>query len=358
MLTVGVEEEFLLLDPEGAVRPVAADVVGALDDSRVKPELMTFQVETNSGVWTDLADLDRELRDLRSRVAGACRDLGVRLVAAGAPLMDDPGVELVTDAPRYRGLAAQHPEATAAAGTCACQVHVGLPDRDLAVQVLARLRTWLPTIFALGTNSPVAAGRDTGWQSTRYARQLLWPTFAPPEPWADAAAYDAAVAALVASGTAYDERSVYYLARLSPRYPTIEIRIADTCLAVDDAVLLAGVCRALVTVLVADVEQGRPAVKVSGTALRTALLAVAVDGRPPSSGPDEVTRAVVAARLLRTILPGTPDCDDADVLLCGLERLHREGTGADRQRRLLATHREPRAFVDVLASATAGEETT
>lgn len=358
MLTVGVEEEFLLLDPEGAVRPVAADVIRALDDPRVKPELMTFQVETNSGVWTDLADLDRELRDLRIRVAGACRDLGVRLVAAGAPLMDDPGVEFVTDAPRYRGLAAQHPEATAAAGTCACQVHVGLPDRDLAVHVLARLRTWLPTLFALATNSPVADGRDTGWQSTRYARQLLWPTFAPPEPWADAVAYDDAVAALIASGTAYDERSVYHLARLSPRYPTIEIRVADTCLAVDDAVLLAGVCRALVTVLAADVERGRPALKVSGTALRTALLAVAVDGRPPSSGPDEVTRAVVAARLLRTILPGTTDCDDADVLLCGLERLHREGTGADRQRRLLAMHRAPPAFVDVLASATAGEEAT
>lgn len=356
MLTVGVEEEFLLVAPDGSVVPAAADVIRAVDDPRVKPELMTYQIETSTGVCTDLATLGLELIELRRRVAAACDELGVNLVAAGAPLVGDPGLEFVTDAPRYRGLAETFPGAAARAGTCACQIHVGVPDRHLAVRVLTRLRRWLPTIFSLGTNSPVAGGVDTGWSSTRYGRQLRWPTFGAPEAWASAADYDEAVEELVRSRAAYDVRSVYFLARLSPRYPTIEIRVADTCLDVADAVLLAGVCRALVTVLVTDEQHGRSDLPISSSALRAALLAVAVDGQPPTSGADEVTRVVRAARLLRTILPGTSDAAEADVVLAGLERIHRVGTGAERQRRLVTGAPELARFVAALATATLADE--
>lgn len=358
MLTVGVEEEFLLLDPAGAVVAAATDVVRDVADDRVKPELMTYQVETATDVCTDLTALASELADLRRRVASACDAVGVRLAALGVPPVGEPGLEFVTDSPRYRDLATRFPDAAAVAGTCACQIHVGVPDRDLAVRVLARLRRWLPTLFSLGTNSPVSGGRDTGWSSTRYVRQLSWPTFGPPGSWTSTDAYDASVAELVDHGDALDLRSVYHLARLSPRYPTIEIRVADTCLDTADTAMLAGICRALVTVLASDIEAGRPDLPVSDPALRSALLAVAVHGRPPTTGPEEVTRAVVVTRLLRTILPGIGSSAETDLVVAGLERVHRCGTGAQRQRRLLASTGDYSRFVDAVTAATIGDGAT
>lgn len=361
MLTVGVEEELLLLDPEGAVLPVAPDVVRLVGDERVGPELMTYQVESSSSVCHDLGELGRELTDLRRRVADAAASHGALVVASGVAPMDRPGLEFLSDGPRYHQLAARFPAALASSGTCACHVHVGVPDRGLAVLVLGRLRAWLPALLALGTNSPMSGGRDTGWSSTRYRRQLRWPTFVAARPWSSEAAYDGAVRALLRRGRAFDERSVYFLARLSPRYPTIEIRVADTCLDAADAVLLAGVSRALVATLADDVRLGRPALEVTDPDLRDDLLRVAVHGAPfllPSpvlAGPEAATRAFLVERLLHKILPRLRADGDGDVVLAGLERLARLGTGAQRQRRLARAATTPRQLVSALAAATVSE---
>ena len=342
MLTVGVEEEFLLLDPDGGALPVAPELLRRADDDGLKPELMTYQVESASGVCVDLGELGRQLTHLRRRAAEAATRAGARLVAAGVTPFDNPGLELLTESARYRGLARRFPAALTSSGTCACQVHVGVSDRDLAVQVLGRLRPWLPSLLALGTNSPLSSGRDSGWSSTRYRRQLRWPTFAAPGSWPTAAAYDAAVRTSLARGKAFDGRSVYYLARLSPRYPTIEIRVADTCLDAADTVLLAGVSRALVAALVQDVRLGRPALPVADAQLRAELLRVALHG---------TSSARPSAVLLRKIRPELEAAGDADLVVAGLERLARIGTGAHRQRRLMAAARTPRAFVSAMTAA-------
>jgi carboxylate-amine ligase len=363
MLTVGVEEEFLLLDPDGASVPVAPDVLRRVDDPRVKHELMTYQVESASDVCLDLETLGRQLTDLRRRVADAAESIGVRLVTAGVAPCDRPGLEFLTESPRYRGLAARFPSALATSGTCACHIHVGVPDRELAVQVLGRLRAWLPSLFALGTNSPLSGGRDTGWSSTRYRRQLRWPTFAAPVSWPTAAAYDQAIRSTLRNGTAFDARSVYYLARLSPRYPTIEIRVADTCLDASDAVLLAGVSRALVTSLVDDVRLGRPPLEIADPQLRVELLQVALHGPsaappPESSAPSADARPALLEPLLRKVLPVLRSSGDADVVTAGVERVARLGTGAQRQRRFMADAASPRHFVSAMAAAAVSESST
>ena len=115
-------------------------------------------------------------------------------------------------------------------------MHVGVPSREAGVQVLARLRPWLAPLLAVSANSPIAGGHDTRWASWRYPIWSRWPTALPPAAWPDAAAYDAAVRRLIGQGAALDERSVYFLARLSPRYPTVEVRVADVCLNAGTAV--------------------------------------------------------------------------------------------------------------------------
>ena len=122
-----------------------------------------------------------------------------------------PGLAAVTGQPRYRELARWYGPVVAQAGICACHVHVGVPSRDLGVQVLARLRPRLAPLLAITANSPIAAGHDTGWASWRYAIQSRWPTATPPAAWPDAAAYDTAIRRLIGRGAALDERSVYFL---------------------------------------------------------------------------------------------------------------------------------------------------
>ncbi|TQM62886.1 carboxylate-amine ligase [Humibacillus xanthopallidus] len=364
MRTVGVEEEFLLLWPDGTLAPAAPDVLRLVGDSarpgQVKPELMTFQIETASTVSRDLTQLQVELAGLREMAGEAAQSLGVSVVASGVSPFAHAGLTMLTDAPRYQRLAARFPTATAVAGgTCACHVHVGIDDRDLGVQVLARLRRWLPTLLAISGNSPFANGADIGWDSLRYGRQLTWPTFRSPPVLRTADSYDRIVTALCRTGAVLDPRNVYFLARLSPRYPTLEVRIADTCLTTRDAVLLAALVRALVTRLADDVRFDRPSVAppAATDSLGQQLLTAAHHGVSStlSKHRPAPTRATVAApmsRLVDAVLPALETAGDAKPVLALLEERRRIGTGAQRQRNLWggATSRE--AFVSALADAT------
>ena len=181
-ITLGVEEEFVLLDPStGATVPAGPDLVRMLGgEPGVQQELMRFQVETGTRVCTGLDDLGRELIRLRRLAAAAAAHLGCRLVASGVAPYPTPGLAALTCQPRYQELARRYGPVVAEAGTCACHVHVGVPSRDLGVQVLARLRPWLAPLLAVTANSPIADGHDTGWASWRYTIQSRWPTAVPP----------------------------------------------------------------------------------------------------------------------------------------------------------------------------------
>ena len=221
VITLGVEEEFVLLDPStGATVLAGPELVRMLGgEPGVQQELMRFQVETGTGVCTSLDELGRELIRLRRLAAAAAARLGCRLVASGVAPYRTPGLAAMTGQPRYQELARRYGPVVAEAGTCACHVHIGVPSRDLGVQVLARLRPWLAPLLAVTANSPIAGGHDTGWASWRYVIQSRWPTAVPPAVWPDAAAYDTAVRRLIGRGAALDERSVYFLARLSRATP-------------------------------------------------------------------------------------------------------------------------------------------
>ena len=357
-VTLGVEEEFVLLDPAtGAAVPAGPELVRMLGgEPGVQPELMRFQVETATGVCTSLDGLGRELIRLRRLAAAAAARLGCRLVASGVAPYGTPGLAAVTPQPRYQELARRYGAVVAQAGTCACHVHVGVPTRDLGVQVLARLRPWLAPLLAVAANSPIAAGHDTGWASWRHVIQSRWPTATPPAVWPDAAAYDAAVRRLIGQGAALDERNVYFLARLSPRYPTVEVRVADVCLDAGTAVLLAGLTRALVATALAEACRGAPAAAPPARQVTAALAAAARHGLA-GPGADPVTgqpadTAALRARLLDHVRPALSDHGDTETITRLLGRLEDRGTGADRQRALFTSGLSTPAVITALARAT------
>ena len=358
VITVGVEEEFVLLDPgTGGVVLAGPELVRMLGgEPGVRQELMRFQVETGTGVCTSLDEVGGELIRLRRLAAAAAARLGCRLVASGVAPYRTPGLAAVTPQPRYQELARRYGPVVAEAGTCACHVHVGVPSRDLGVQVLARLRPWLAPLLAVTANSPIAGGHDTGWASWRYAIQSRWPTATPPAVWPDAAAYDTAVRRLIRSGAALDERSVYFFARLSPRYPTIEVRIADVCLEAGTAVLLAGLTRALVATALAEARRGTPAPAAPARQVAAALAAAARHGLA-GPGTDPVTGQAADApalrsRLLEHVHPALRGHGDTQTVTRLLRRLDDRGTGADRQRALFTHAASTPAFITALAHAT------
>ncbi|MET9250626.1 YbdK family carboxylate-amine ligase [Nonomuraea sp. NPDC003709] len=351
MLTVGVEEEFLLLDHAEGGPALAAPAVLALlgGDPHVKAEAMRYQLETVTGVCTDLAQVAEELSRHRTLAARAARERGCHLVACGIPPRNMPGLSALTADDRYRALAARHGALVAGSGTCGCHVHVGISSRELGVQILTRLRPYLATLLALSANSPIAGGGDTGWASRRYRQWSRWPTAAPPLAWRSAADYDATVCHLIRRGRALDERSVYFHARLSPRYPTVELRVMDTCLSVEDTVLLAAMARALVALAIADMTRNVPIKALSDRQIVAELAAAARLGLDAPALDPYTSRALTHRDLLELLLPRLPEPEPIALLL---HRLARRGTGAARQRTMWSQAGSPRRFAQLLADAT------
>jgi len=357
VLSIGVEEEFLLVAPDGSVAPVAQEVarLAGMPDA-VKPEFMAYQLETATGVCGTTEQLRGELTRLRQAAADSAGQLGASLLAIGMPPFRSAAIDQLSPDIRYSHLAT-FPNAIAAGGACACQVHVGLADRDLGVQVLARLRPWLPALLALTANSPIVDGADTGWSSYRYRALRHWPTFRLPGVWSDAEMYDRVVDGLIASGAAISPRGVYFLARLSARYPTIEIRVADTCLNLEDAVLLAAITRGLVAALIDDIRYRRKTRSATTARVEASLLATAQHGIAAGHTTPEARQHAFRSlrlRLLAKIGPHLELFGDLDEVVGGLRRIAEGGTGADRQRLLWSRAAGREDFIGAVAEAARG----
>jgi carboxylate-amine ligase len=361
-LTLGVEEEFLLLDPEtGENTSVSAAVLAALPAGLKEHSRMEFRhsmVEMVTPVCTGLAEVRDHLSRARRAAADAASAAGASLVAVGATPVGDPR-STVTANPRYQAIARHYGPIVQDPAVCGCHVHVGVPDRDLAIQVCNHLRTWLPTLQALSVNSPFHAGADTGHASWRSMQLDRWPSLGPSPYFATADDYDRTVGLLVASGAMLDESLVLWHARPSSTYPTVEVRVADVAPTVDDAVLLAGLVRALVATALDDIADGRAAPPVPDALVAAAHWNAAHSGLSGTLIDLRQRRARPAwdlvDDLLATVRRALVRQDDLPVVLAGLARLREEGTGADRQRRIHDRTGDVRAVLAELARVTVSD---
>jgi carboxylate-amine ligase len=359
--TLGVEEEFTLLDPAtGAVVPRAAEVIRDCQDAAgVVAESMTYMVETRTPVCRTLRDVQRSLRTKRRTVADVARGHGALIVASGLAPFGLPDPATVTDEPRYRELLRRFPLAMSTNGTCGCHVHVAVPTRQLGVEALLRLRRWLPALIALTANSPIWQGRDTGWASQRLVFASRWPTVVPAPPVWSVKEYDNLLEVAVSTGHALDARSVYFLARLSPRYPTIEVRAADVSLTADETLCYAGLVRALVTKAVDKARRCRPVAFDPQAVLRESCRSAAHAGLSGTlTDPQTVERVEswrLVDRLVEQVRPQLRANGDEALVVPMLGRLRVLGGGADRQRQLFTAARSPTDFVTALAETTTAD---
>ncbi|WP_412517786.1 glutamate--cysteine ligase [Actinomadura madurae] len=360
--SLGVEEEFLLVDAEsGECVGRAEEVLRAAGPHRwagtggsFQGELLASQVEATTGVCHDLAGLRAQLRYGRARLAEAARECGALLVSAGTPVLGGPAPPIARGE-RFGAIVAAYGEVVRDYQACGCHVHVGVPDRDTAVAVVNHLRPWLPVLMALSVNSAFDRGRAAGYPGRRQVEMSRFPGAGVP-PWsASAAEYDARVAALVEAGALVDAAMTFWLARPSPRWPTVEVRAADAAATADEALLQAALVRGLVGAALDDLAQGREAPRADGQVCAAALWNASRHGMDGPMVDPVAGRSVPAWRRVDDLVaragPALARSGDLDTVLALVEGVRRAGTGAERQRRA-ARRGGPRAVVEMLARQT------
>ncbi len=351
--TVGVEEELLLVAPEtgrpvsvsGAVLAQAAGTlghdpfakVGVVPRGAVEAEFQQQQLEIHTSPVDDLETLDAELRHWRGRAIDLAAHVGAGVAAiATSPMSFEPRA---VPSPRYLrlrdhlGMTARHHL------TCACHVHVNIESDEEGVGVLDRVRVWLPVLLAISANSPYWQGEDSSYASYRVQALSSWPSFGPPERYGTAAEYHRLVKVMVDSGVLLDEAMVYWDARLSARFPTVEIRSPDVCLDVADTVFVAALCRALVETEAGAWRRGETAPDVPVSLLRLATWQAARYGvEGDLLDPVTLRRAPaleIVSALVSHVAQSVHDNGDSCIVRQGVERLRTRGSGATRQRRTM-----------------------
>jgi carboxylate-amine ligase len=342
--TMGVEEEFLLVNPRTGHASACAELVvdrsahhGPLPDgASVHRELRLTQIEGATGVCTTAGEVREQLTVARRVLAGAAAAEDCALLATGTPIGPGPAAPPPASSGRYADIDAAYGALVADYEACGCHVHVGVPDRDTAVAVVNHLGRRLPTLLALSANSPFDHGRDTGYHSWRMVLQSRFPGSGVAPHLTGYDDYRRAVDTLVECGALVDPDQTFWLARPSGRFPTVEFRVADTALTVDHAVLQALLSRALVQRALADLRQGREAEPLSPQVTAAAVWAAARHGLTDRLvDPAEETRrpawSLVDELLAhaRPALEESGDLAEAEALLAAVRA---DGTGAEQLR--------------------------
>jgi len=361
MTTIGVEEEYILVDaatrrlsPYGEKVRTAAGLEPFVTPDEIQLELLQAQVEVATPVCGTLQEVGGHLLRLRHAVARAAEMYGCRILASGtAPMVHDAPVP-VTDKARYRAMRLQAPQLVAEQMVNGMHVHVAVPGRRVGVEVLNRLRPWLPTLTAMGANSPLWDGHDTGFASWRTIVFDRWPVSGLPPRFTDDTDYDQRVGRLLSTGVIADSGQLYWQVRLCERHPTVEIRCLDVQMRADGAVMFAGVVRALVETALHEAATGRTVPDTSPELLKAAMWQAARHGLSQElidPGGRRCPARDVVYQLLEHISPALEDAGDTREVAALLDHRLRHGTGVDLQRRALAQGGVD-AVIDMIAEAT------
>lgn len=365
--SIGVEEELLLVDArswrptavvewvlEASARmtgPIPLPAADAPPPTHLTREAKQEQVEIVSSPSTTLEGVAGALATGRSLADRAAQSVGARAVALGTSLL--PAATHVARGDRYAEMEQRFGLTMREQLTCGLHVHVAVADDEEGVAVLDRIRSWLPVLLALSSNSPIWKGRDSGYASYRHQAMGRWPSSGPTEIFGSAAAYHRAIDDMVASDVLLDGGMVYLDARLSERYPTVEIRVADACTELEHAVAIAGLARALVQTAADEWRRGSPPAPVSTTQLRLAMWTASRFGTGGNLLDPRLAMPIPAGSAIEMLLAHVGDAlnaaGDLDRVSRAVDDILRAGTGADRQR--LTLQRTERAAAVVADAA-------
>jgi carboxylate-amine ligase len=360
--TLGVEEEYMLLDGESFdlvqhIDTVLAAVAGNELETRINPELMQSVLEVATPVCHTAADVAAQLRQLRSYVCEVARERGMRVGSAGTHPFSLFERQRITAKDRYRALVDQLQYIARRELIFGMHVHVAVDDPEKAIQVVNGLIPHLAELVALSASSPFWRGESTGLHSSRHMVFAAFPRSGPPPRFRDYADYAEVVGQLERTGCIADYTHIWWDIRLHPRLGTIEIRICDAVTRLDDVVAITAYCQALVKHYSERFDAGEEipsfhrilTTENKWLAARYGLEAPVMDLQTGRRNRMPVAQAI--RRTLRTIEPHARELG-SDAELAGIEGILRRGSSADGQLRVFNANRDIVEVVREIATQT------
>ncbi len=360
--TLGVEEEYMLLDAETFdlvqhIDTVLAAVSGHELEPRINPELMQSVLEVATPVCHTPSDVAEQLRILRGFVCEVARERGMRVGSAGTHPFSLFERQRITAKDRYRALVDQLQYIARRELIFGMHVHVAVDDPEKAIQVVNALIAHLPELVALSASSPFWRGEATGLRSSRHMVFAAFPRSGPPPRFRDYADYAEVVGQLERTGCIADYTHIWWNIRLHPRLGTIEIRICDAVTRLDDVIAITALCQALVKHYSERFDAGEHipsyhrilTTENKWLAARYGLDAPLMDLQTGKRNRMPVTQMI--KRTVRLVEPHARELGSEEEL-AGVEEIVRRGNSADHQLRVFNANRDIVEVVREIATQT------
>ena len=247
--TIGVEEEYQIIDAESRdlVSHVSKIIEGgkATLEEHLKHEMHESVIEMETGICQNIKQAKEELYSLRSRLIAISHEQGLRVSGGGTHPFSHWKSSKITAADRYDKIVDDMGDVARGNLIFGLHVHVGIPNREEGIRIQNVMRYFLPHIYALSTNSPFWIGRKTGFKSYRQEIFVKFPRTGIPSYFNSVAEFDEYIKVLIKTGTIDNAKIIWWDLRVHPFYPTIEFRICDMPLRIDETVCLAAIMQAL-----------------------------------------------------------------------------------------------------------------
>ncbi len=251
--TIGIEEEFQMVNRQtGQLCPRIHTILEkghSIFGEQIKAEMLQSMVEINSDIMPDIPTARQEMRILRAKLARLLGEEGLALISAGthpAALWQN---ECISQYVRYAELEDEYQDVSRSVLIFGLHVHIGVENQEVAVILMNQVRSWLPHLLAISTNSPFWAGRYTGLKSYRSVVWKPFPRSGVPEVFPSWSDFDNYVQALIKTGCIDNGKRIWWDIRPHPFFSTIEFRICDMPATLDDTIALAALCQALIAKL-------------------------------------------------------------------------------------------------------------
>jgi carboxylate-amine ligase len=357
--TLGIEEEFAIVDPE--TRELRSHIQEILEGGKVllkeqiKPEMHQSVVELGTEICQSITDAREHVIELRSKLASLAGKAGLRIASAGTHPFSHWRDQLITEGERYKEIVKDMQQLARANLIFGLHVHVGIPDRESAIQVMNQARYFLPHIYALSVNSPFWVGQDTGLKGYRLKVFERFPRTGIPDAFESLSEYEDYCKLLVKTGCVDNAKKIWWDIRLHPFFDTLEVRVCDAQSRVDDTLAIAALIQAVIGKLY-KLLRHNTTFRVYRRRLldenRWRASRYGIEGKLIDFGREaEVETRSLLNELLEFVSTEVDELGSKREM-AHIERIMREGTGADRQLAAFQRTNDLKAVVDQIVTET------
>src|SRR5436189_1116054 len=357
--TLGIEEEFAIVDPQ--TRELRSHIQEILEYGKVilkeqiKPEMHQSVVELGTEICQSIVDGRAHVIELRSKLAGLAGRGGLKIASVGTHPFSHWRDQLITEGERYREIVKDMQQLARANLIFGLHVHVGIPERETAIHVMNQARYFLPHIYALSVNSPFWVGQNTGLKGYRLKVFERFPRTGIPDAFESLSEYEDYCKLLVKTGCIDNPKKIWWDIRLHPFFDTLEVRVCDAQSRVDDTLAIAALLQAIVSKLFKLLRQNTTFRVYRRRLLdenRWRAARYGIDGKLIDFGKEtEVEERSLLKELLEFVVSEIDELGSKKEM-AHVERIMREGTGADRQIAAFARTQDMKAVVDQIVAET------